>query len=142
MAKKFNYKKWFLVSILIWFVSSVWTFITCGWLFNGIYRIQPVIWRSPEQISSFSSIIGSNLIGLVTAMIIVSVFLLIKKQIPYSKWRRGVVYGALLWLIGPFIFIAALPFFMTIAVEVIAYWLINYLVIYMILGAIIGAFYR
>ena len=140
--KKLDYKKWFLVSLLIWFVSSLWTMITCGWLFNWLYFIPPLIWRTPEQIMSNASMIGSNLVTFIGAMIFVWFFLLIKKQLPYSKWKRGIVYGTLFWIIGPLIGFASLPFFMTIAIQMIVYWLISFLIKYMILGAIVGAFYK
>ena len=137
-----NIKKIILPSIVIWIVTTVLGFITCGWLFNWVYQIPPNIWIDPEIMMSAGNMIGMNLIGLISAVIFVSVYAFLQKAIPGSGAKKGMTYGLIVWLVGTLTGIAAMSFYMTIATTVVVYWIIQGLVMNLINGAIVAKLYK
>ncbi len=135
-----NVKKIAVASVVIWIVSAVFGWLTCGWLFNWVYQLPPNIWKSPEEMSV--SLIWMNLIGLLTAAIFVLVFAVLYKGIPGEGVKKGLIYGFLIWLVSSFSGLITMPFYMTIATTVVIYWIINHLVMCLIIGAIAGAIYK
>ena len=139
---KLNWKRIIGAGVLVWIVSFVWTMLTCGWLFNWVYGIEPIIWRTTEQIMGAGTFIGSLLLGLLIALIYVFVYALIYKGIPGKGVKKGLMYGALLWLVAPFSGMITMPLYMTVAITVVVYWILNALVIFLINGAIVGKIYK
>ena len=60
-----------LAALAIWIFSTIWMFLTCGWLFSWIYEIEPIIWYSAEAMMSAQTMIFSLLFGLLSAVIFV-----------------------------------------------------------------------
>ena len=137
-----NKGKIIISGIVIWLVGAVWTFLTCGWLFNWVYQIPPIIWKSGEDIMSMNSFIGSNVLGLLIAIIFTTIYAFLYKGLPYKGVKKGLVYGLIIWLVGTFSGMLTMPFYMTISWAVIVYWILNGLVSYLIFGAIVGAIYK
>jgi hypothetical protein len=131
-----------LAALAIWIFSTIWMFLTCGWLFSWIYEIEPIIWYSAETMMSAQTLIFSNLFGILSAVIFVLVFAVLYKGIPKKGISKGLVYGFLVWLIGPFSGMISMPLYMTIAPAVIVYWLISALITFLVMGVIAGAIYK
>ncbi len=62
-----NAKKIVISGVLIWIISSIFGFLTCGWLFNWVYQLPPNIWRDPAVMMSAGNMVGSNVLGVVRA---------------------------------------------------------------------------
>lgn len=91
---------------------------------------------------SMNSFIGSNVLGLLIAIIFTTIYAFLYKGLPYHGVKKGLVYGLIIWLVGTFSGMLTMPFYMTISWAVIIYWIISALVKYLIFGAIIGAIYK
>jgi hypothetical protein len=137
-----NSKRIFGAGVILWVVSAVFTWLTCGWLFNWVYQITPLIWKGPEAIMSASNLIGSNLIGLVSAFLFVFVYAVLYKGIPGKGATKGMNFGILVWLITAFSGMVGMAFYMTISEIVIVYWVVQALILNLIKGAIMGAIYK
>ena len=117
--------------------------LTCGWLFNWVYTLPPTsLWKPPEAMMSASTLVATNLIGIVISFLFVIVFYVLYKGIPGKGVKKGLCYGLILWLVGALSGMASMPFFMNIAVGVIIYWILAALVSNLIGGAIVGALYK
>lgn len=130
------------LSFLVWIIGTVFGILTCGWLFNWVYQIPPNIWKAPEQIMSAGNFIGSAIAGLLISFIFVIVYAYLHKKLPYKGAKNGLFYGFIIWLVSAFSGIISMPFYMTISVVVVVYWIISALILNLINGAIIGALYK
>lgn len=138
-----NKKRIALAGIINWILGTIYTMLTCGWLFNWIYTIEPIIWKTPEEIMLASNYAGSSAVGLLASILLVLGYSIFYKSIPGKGVKKGLWYGFLIWLIGGSIAgIATMPFYMTIAWEVVIYWLLSGLILKLIEGAIIGLIYK
>lgn len=137
-----NWKRFILSAILIWIVGSVMAMLTCGWLFNWVYEIPPRIWVDPETIMSTPNMVGSYAGGLIISILFVLVYAVLYKGIPGKGVKKGLMYGFLVWLVGAVSGLLTSPFYMTISVIVVVYWIAQALVVNLINGAIIGAIYK
>ena len=135
-----NTKRILLATFVIWVVSAVFGFLTCGWLFNWVYTLPPNIWKTPEVMAT--NLIWMNLLGILTAVIFVTLFAFLYKGIPGKGVKKGITYGFIVWLVGGLSGMITMPFYMTIATTVVIYWIINALVISLINGAIVGVIYK
>jgi len=137
-----NIKKLLLATLAIWLFGIIWTMLTCGWLFNWVYTIPPIIWKQPTEMMMMGNMIGSNIMGLTGTFLFVLVYALLYKTLPKKGVNKGIFYGFLVYLVGPFSGFIGMPFYMTIANTYVIYALINMLVKYLIMGAIVGAIYK
>ncbi len=138
-----NIQKILLSSVLIWIVSTLFAWLTCGWLFNWVYQIEPIIWLTPEVMMSANNMIASNIIGIFMSIIFVSVYAWLHGNFPgKTNIRKGLNYGFMVWLVGALAGMVGMPFYMTIAWTVVIYWLVQALVVSLIKGAIVGAIYK
>ena len=117
--------------------------LTCGWLFSWVYQLTPAnLWESKDTIMQLPNILGRNFFCLLQGWIFVFVYAVFFKGIPSYGYKKGIIYGSLLWLVGSFTSIAMMAFFMKIAIGVIIYWMGQSLVLSWIKGLIVGAWYR
>ena len=137
-----NIKKILISGVVVWLITSILGWLTCGWLFNGVYQIPPNIWKSEAAIMSVNNIIGSTLTGLISAMLFVLVFAVLYKGIPNKGLKKGLTYGFLVWLVGGLVGIANMPFYMAISSVVVIYWIIQSLVMNLINGLVVAAIYK
>ncbi len=131
-----NIKRILIAGIVVWLVEFVIGALTCGWLFNWVYKLPPNIWKTSINM------IGMNIVGIIRAMMFVLVFAIFYKGIPGKGAKKGIVYGLLIWLVGALPGLAGMPFYMTIANTVVIYWLIQCLILSLLTGAIIGVIYK
>ena len=140
MDCKVDCKKILLAAIAIWIATNILGFVTCGWLFNWVYQIPPNIWKTAEQVTG--NMIWAVLLGLVPAILFTVVFVILYKGIPGKGIKKGINYGILVWLVSAFGGLMAMPFYMTISVTVIIYWIIQGLVVNIVNGMIVAAIYK
>jgi hypothetical protein len=134
-----NTKRILIASLVVWIVSTAFGWLTCGWLFNWVYTLPPNIWQ-PEEVMA-TGLIWMALLGILIAAIFVTVYAVLFKGIPGKGVNKGLTYGSLIWLVSGFSGMITMPFYMTIATTVVVYWIMNFLVISLINGAIVGAIY-
>jgi len=139
---KINIKRVLISGFVVWIVSAILGWLTCGWLFNWVYMIPPNIWKDPAIMFSVGSMVGSFALGLVIAMIFAGVFALLYKGLPGKGIKKGIFYGIIIWLVGALAGIASMPFYMTIATAVVVYWVIQALVLNIINGIIVAVIYK
>jgi hypothetical protein len=138
-----NAKRIVIAGVVIWIVSSIFFYLTSGWLFNWVYKLPPNIWRDWSTMpASALNLIGPHVIGIIRALLFVLVFAIIYKGIPGKGVTKGMIYGLLVWIVGALSGLAAMPFYMTIATGVVIYWIIGALFLSVINGAIVGAIYK
>jgi len=138
-----NAKRIVIAGVVIWIVSSIFFFLTCGWLFKWVYKLPPNIWRDWATMQATAlNLIGPHAIGLIRALLFVLVFAILYKGIPGKGVFKGMIYGVLVWLVGALTGMASMPFYMTISTTVVIYWIIQQLVLGVINGAIVGAIYK
>jgi hypothetical protein len=138
-----NAKRIVIAGVAVWIVSSIFFYLTCGWLFKWVYELPPNIWRDFTAMqASAGNLIGAHVIGIIRALLFVLVFAIIYKGIPGKGVTKGMIYGVLVWLVGALTGMASMPFYMTIATTVVIYWIIGALFLSVINGAIVGAIYK
>jgi hypothetical protein len=135
-------KRVILSSVILLIVSSVYTFITCGWLFKGVYDIEPVIWLDSAIMMGTTNMILSTLITFITLILLSAVYGILHEALPGKTYKRGLIFGFLIFLIGPLTGIIAMPFYMTISWMVILYWVVSLLIKYLIIGSLLGKIYE
>jgi hypothetical protein len=138
-----NAKRIVIAGVVVWIVSSIFFFLTCGWLFKWVYKLPPNIWRDWATMPATAlNLIGPHAIGLIRALLFVLVFAILYKGIPGKGVFKGMIYGVLVWLVGALTGMASMPFYMTISTTVVIYWIIQQLVLGVINGAIVGVIYK
>jgi len=113
--------------------------ITCGWLFNWVYKLEPTnVWKPMDGPPGLAFQVGGFLLN----VILVIVYALLRKGIPgKNKLSKGFVFGLCVWAVGMLPGMFSTYSFMTVAVGVVIYWTILGLVEMPIKGLIIAAIY-
>jgi hypothetical protein len=138
-----NVKRIVIAGVVVWIVSSIFFFLTCGWLYKWVYQLPPNIWRDWATMPATAvNLIGPHVIGIIRGLLFALVFAILYKGIPGKGITKGIVYGVLVWLVGALTGMASLPFYMTIATTVVIYWILQQLVLGVINGAIVGVIYK
>lgn len=127
-----------LAGIVVGILHVIWSWITCGWLFNWVYSIEPVnIWKATENIP-FLLMSVSNI---VFAFLLALVYALIRKGLPGKGVIKGLWFGLFVWLVGPLPGNFILGLCSTMAQQVIIYWIAIFLVTLLWEGLLIAAIY-
>lgn len=113
--------------------------VTCGWLFNWVYKLEPVnVWKPMDGPPGLAFQIGGFLLNVV----LVVVYALLRKGIPgKNKLTKGIVFGLCIWAVGMLPGMFSTYSFMTVATGVVIYWTILGLIEMPIKGLIIAAIY-
>jgi hypothetical protein len=131
-----------LAALAVWIAGSVYTMLTCGWLFNRVYQIPPIIWVKPETMMLPMNMAMSYGLSLIMALISVMVYALLYNGIPGNGYKKGLMYGVITYLVGVLPGISGMPFYMTISWTVVGYWMVNFLVYELIAGFLTGVIYK
>ena len=113
--------------------------LTCGWLFNWVYKIEPTnVWKPMEAPPGVVFLAGS----LALSLILVLVYVLLRKGIPGpNRLVKGLVFGLCVWAVGVLPGMLSTFTFMTVAATVLIYWTALLLVVLPLKGLIIAAIY-
>ena len=128
-----------IAALIITAVDAVVGAVTCGNLFNWVYKLEPAnIWKSMDVPPGVCFFVASALLNVVFVL----VYAILYKGIPgKSKWVKGLVYGVCVWAIGMLPGMLMTHTFMTVATEVIIYWTVLGLVQNPLRGLIASVIY-
>ena len=120
--------------------SAVFAGVTCGWLFNWVYKLEPInVWKPMDGPPGIAFQIGSFVLNVIIAI----VYALLRNGIPgKNRITKGLVFGLCVWAVGMLPGMFSTYYFMTVATGVVIYWTILGLVEIPIKGIIIAAIYR
>ncbi|PKL72558.1 hypothetical protein CVV26_00920 [Candidatus Kuenenbacteria bacterium HGW-Kuenenbacteria-1] len=140
--KKISLRKVLLAGLVVAIVSSAWGMLTCGWLFNWVYLLEPTqTWRNVNfQDPIFMSIYYVGIF--ILNFLFTWGFALLYHGIPGEKIEKGIWYGFLIWLVGILPGLFTTYMFINIAEIVIMYWIVNLLIERVIVGIIISLIYK
>ena len=112
--------------------------ITCGGIFNWVYKLEPInVWK-PMEAPGITYYIGAILLN----FIFVLVFAVFRKGIPgKNRLIKGLIFGLCVWAIGVLPGMFATYMFMTVAPIVIFYWTMMALLQDPLKGLMIAAIY-
>ena len=127
-----------VATIVITIFGAIVGAVTCGGIFNWVYRLEPTnVWR-PMEAPGAAYYAGAILLN----FIFVVVYSLLYKGIPVKKnLVKGLIFGLCVWGIGVLPGMFATYIFMTVAPTVIIYWIILALVLDPLRGLITAAIY-
>ena len=133
-----KYSKLLYSTLAVFVFSFVIGMVTCGGIFNWVYQVEPTAaWK---QELSFPVMI---LMQLFTSFIFVIVYAYINKGIEVeNKFKKGLLYGLIIYAIGDLPGILATFAFMNVANIVIIYWTIWGLIVFPLKGLITSAIYE
>lgn len=134
-----NIKKIILAVVIVALFNIMVGMLTCGGVFNWIYKLEPTnVWKSMENFS-FPIMIASTFF---VDLIFVLVYVLINKGIPgKNKFTKGLLFGLLVWMIGLVPGMISTYLYMTVSTTVVIYWTIWGLVVSPLKGLIAAAIY-
>jgi hypothetical protein len=114
--------------------------VTCGWIFNGMYKIEPTnVWKPMTGPPSIAFYIGSFIMNL----IFVFVYALLGKGIPGKNIAaKGLIFGLCVWAVGELPGMFSMYSFMTVAPQVLVYWAVMGVFTTPIVGIIAAAIYE
>ena len=125
-----------IVGVVVGILHSLWAWLTCGWLFNWVYTLEPTfVWKPPDQMPFVWMTIG----GVVAAFLLALVYALIQKGLPGKGIVKGLWYGLFVWLVGGLPGTWSLAVTTVMATGVVIYWIINFLVVSLWSGLLIAA---
>lgn len=129
-----------LAGLAVTIFGIVVAMLTCGWLFNWVYTLEPTnVWRPMEGgAPPMWFLVG----GFALNILMAAMYAMIRKGIPGgNRLVRGLLFGLLVWVVGMLPGMFATFTFMTVATTVVVYWTILDLVLLPIKGLIIAALY-
>lgn len=112
--------------------------ITCGGIFNWVYKLEPVnVWK-PMEAPGVTYYIGA----IVLNFIFVLVYASLCKGIPgKNKLVKGLLFGLCVWAVGLLPGMFATYIFMTVSPTVLIYWTLSGLVQDPLRGLITSSIY-
>lgn len=120
-------------------ISFLYGSITCGWLFNWVYSLEPVnVWK-PASGSFFWQM---PLATFIWVIVFVLGYGLIHTGISGRGIKKGLLYGVIVWLLATVPRMVHLYVIMTVSTTVLIYWCMAELLHNLLLGAIIGFAFR
>lgn len=127
-----------IAGVVVGVLQGVWGFLTCGWLFNWVYKLEPTnIWKSVEQMPFMLM----NIANIIFAFLLALVYAVIYQGLPGKGLAKGLWFGFFVWLVGGLPGTIALGMVTTMATGVVIYWIISFLAISLWQGLIIAAIY-
>lgn len=108
--------------------------VTCGGMFNWVYKIEPTyVWKSITEITYPTIFISTFIVDL----IFVFIYTLIEKNIPtQNNYIKGIVYGLIVCGVGLIPSIVSTYLYMNVATGVVIYWTIMGIIINPVKGII------
>ena len=128
-----------VAGIAVFVFNAVVGMVTCGGLFNWVYKIEPTtVWKPMSGPPGMGFMIGSFIL----AVIMVLVYAILRKGIPgNNQLAKGIVFGLCVWAVGILPGMFATYAFMNIARQWIVYMTIHGLIFTPVKGIIIASIY-
>lgn len=126
-----------VATIVVTVLSTAVGCVTCGWLFNWVYEIEPTnVWKLKAMEAPPMWFFAS---GLILNLLFVLVYAMLSKGIPgKSRTARGLLFGLCVWAVGTLPGMVATYALMTVATTVVVYWTIIGLIDYCLKGFIVA----
>lgn len=138
-----NIRKIVFTGIAVGIASNIYGLITCRWLFKWVYFIDlPNIWKASMLSGNISWLISMGTMRMLISIITTLGYAILYKGLPFKSVKKGIAYGLLIWLLGLLPSRILLYLSMNISASIIIYWILDELVSYMLLGAVIGICYK
>lgn len=127
-----------IATVVISIFNAIVGAVTCGGIFNWVYKIEPVnVWK-PMEAPGVAYYIGAILLN----FLFVVVYAMLRKGLPgKNKLVKGLIFGLCVWAVGILPGMFATYMFMTVAPTVILYLTIMGLVQDPLKGLITAAIY-
>ncbi len=131
--------KLIIAGIVVTIFNAIVGALTCGGIFNWVYKIEPVnVWKPMNGGPGPMFMFGIFLLSLILAFI----YALLKNGIPgKNKFAKGFVFGLCVWAVGVLPGMFSTYAFMTVSSTVVIYWTILGLIKTPIEGIIISSIY-
>ncbi|MDD5135903.1 MAG: hypothetical protein PHX20_02430 [Candidatus Omnitrophica bacterium] len=131
--------KMLITAVALSLFGAVFAGLTCGWLFNWVYKLEPTnVWKPMQGPPGMEFHVGAFLLNIV----LVVVYVLLRKGLPgNNRLAKGFVFGLCVWAVGILPGMFATYYFMTVAAGVVVYWTVLGLVEAPLKGLIIAAIY-
>ena len=128
-----------IAALAISLFGAIFAGLTCGWLFNWVYKLEPTnVWKPMEGAPGLSF----HIISLLLNTVFVVVYALLRNGIPgKNKVSKGIIYGLCVWAVGMLPGMFSTYYFMTVATGVVIYWTVLGLIELPLKGVIIAAIY-
>ncbi|MFH1874776.1 MAG: hypothetical protein ABH859_06305 [Pseudomonadota bacterium] len=126
-----------LASVILTILGAAYAMLTCGWLFNWVYKLEPTcVWVSSEAMKG-NFFIWVNLGQLVLYFFFVLILSRFYCCVPGPcSCCKGAVYGFFVWLIGMLPGMFSTYMFMTVNKIVVLYWTVSGLIWLVLAGSI------
>lgn len=134
-----KWSKIVLAGIVVGILKGAWGWLTCGWLFSWVYKLEPVsVWKLPEEMQ-----LGMmNLVTIIAAMLFAFVYGVVNKGLPGKSLAvKGLMLGLLIWLASTLPGIFSMKLYMVVAPTVIYYWIIMDFIVSLWAGALTAVIY-
>jgi hypothetical protein len=127
-----------IATVVITVCNAIIGAITCGGIFNWVYKLEPInVWK-PMEAPGVIYYIGTVLLNLLFVLVYATLY----KGIPgKNKLVKGLVFGLCVWAVGILPGMFATYIFMTVAPTVLLYWTILALIQDPLRGLITAAIY-
>ena len=127
----------FIAALAITVFGTVLVGLTCGWLFNWVYQLEPTnVWKPMKGPPGTDFLAG----GFVLNLVFVGVYLFLRAGIPGSSlYVKGLFFGLCVWAVGVLPGMFSMYYFMTINPTVVVYWAIMGLIHALLNGLIVAA---
>jgi hypothetical protein len=131
--------KIFIAALGVSVFGAIFAALTCGWLFNWVYKLEPTnVWKPMAGPPGLAFHIG----GLLLNMVLAVVYALLRKGVPgKNKLVKGLIFGLCVWAVGMLPGMFSTYFFMTVATGAVVYWTIIGLIELPLKGLIISSIY-
>jgi hypothetical protein len=131
-------KRMIIATFAITLFDAVAGAITCGWIFNWVYKLEPVnVWK-PMEAPGVTYYIGAIILN----FIFVLVYAFLCKGIPgENKFAKGLLFGLCVWAVGMLPGMFATYIFMTVSPVVVIYWTLSGLILNPLRGLITSSIY-
>ena len=128
-----------LATIAIFVFQCFWGWLTCGFLFNWVYSIEPTsIWKSPNEFPLESIMI----FNIVFAFFFTLIYSILYEGLPGNGFSKGLWYGLIVWIIGPLAGVTIFGMMTIVAREVVIYQISNLFVLNLLRGWIVAKIYK
>jgi len=119
--------------ILAWIALLV-VSLFFGAVTSGLYLQSPELWKPMGDVW----LIGIILLNLMAGLVYALVYTVMGKQLKGSPLAKGLLYGSLIWFIGPLPGLMMTHLTMAVSPEIIISWLFSNLVGALVAGVIIA----
>lgn len=116
----------FIVGIIIWLLGLVF-----GALSSDLYIMSPKVFWKPMDSGWMTQMITLDFI---TAFILAFAFEVFKSAIPGEEYQKGLAFGLIVFLVGPFLGLSMTYITMALREKLIIMWGLNSLINYCLAG--------